>query len=515
MKKITFFALTALLACSSKDEGGGKPTSDDGTGTVPADTRPKFPAYLEISEVALLQGVKVSLAGKVDGSITRVKDRKAPVIAGRSGLFRVYVTAKRGWQKHGVKCELTLTSGAGNVETLTADFSPLESSREDDLDTTCNFNLTPKQLGLNASYAVRITDDTGEPADTSPAMYPSDGEPESLRIQAGSKLHVVVVPVKYQADMSGRVPDTGAKQIAAYKDRMLALYPATDVTVDVHDPFAWTDEIGPDGTGWSEILQAITDLRARDNAKDDVYYYGAFDPASSMSGFCRGGCVAGLSGLADDAGAAYLRASVGIGYPGQETTMAHELGHAHGRAHAPCGGAAGPDPDFPYAKGGIGAWGYDISRKELKSPSDGKDMMGYCTPEWVSDYTFNALFTRMTSIARGGVMARAERSGGSNEPSVQGSPTPTKYRMVSVNAKGASRLGATVSLTLPPQGVSQKALSYVGKDGKPLAHAQAHFFPYDHLPGGIYVFPENADYEAVDIAGVARVRRPLSNILAP
>ena len=35
-------------------------------------------------------------------------------------------------------------------------------------------------------------------------------------------------------------------------------------------------------------------------------------------------------------------------------TAAHEVGHAHGREHAPCGGAQSTDPSFPYSNGGIG-----------------------------------------------------------------------------------------------------------------------------------------------------------------
>ena len=46
--------------------------------------------------------------------------------------------------------------------------------------------------------------------------------------------------------------------------------------------------------------------------------------------------------------------------------------------------------------------GYHVFTKELFSTTRYKDMMGYCTPEWISDYTYNALFNRITSVNKYG-----------------------------------------------------------------------------------------------------------------
>ena len=64
--------------------------------------------------------------------------------------------------------------------------------------------------------------------------------------------------------------------------------------------------------------------------------------------------------------------------------------------HAPCGGAAGPDPYFPYEDGSIGVSGYDKLTGNLVSPHTA-DIMSYCDPTWISDYSFTrALNHRMT-----------------------------------------------------------------------------------------------------------------------
>ncbi len=139
-------------------------------------------------------------------------------------------------------------------------------------------------------------------------------------------------------------------------------------------------------------------------ASDDEYYYGVFMPSSSFFSYCQQGCVAGLSSGSVNPNDTFLRGSIGLGYPGEYSagTFVHETGHAHGRLHAPCapgGQIQGIDPAFPYGNGGIGAWGYDLVDHQLIDPgSSVRDMMGYCDPTWISDYTYTALFNRIAVV---------------------------------------------------------------------------------------------------------------------
>src|SRR5690606_32878513 len=56
---------------------------------------------------------------------------------------------------------------------------------------------------------------------------------------------------------------------------------------------------------------------------------------------------------------------------------------------------------YPYPNGSIGAYGYDPATGELKRPSTHVDLMSYCSPEWISDYTFRAVLAFREAEAAG------------------------------------------------------------------------------------------------------------------
>src|SRR4029079_13403049 len=119
------------------------------------------------------------------------------------------------------------------------------------------------------------------------------------------------------------------------------------------------------------------------------YYFGLLKPTNTFQEFCRGGCTAGISYIGNLRQTG-TRVGLGLAY-GDELSagiMAHEVGHAHGRPHAPCAprGIQSVDPGYPYDQADIGVWAYDVRTMKFLDPSTTKDIMGYCDPKWISDY---------------------------------------------------------------------------------------------------------------------------------
>ncbi|MGZ3418506.1 MAG: hypothetical protein ACXVEE_11610 [Polyangiales bacterium] len=473
--------LVALLtACAAKGSGNSSDeTVDDDSGVVEDSGGPEaIPTDgleptkgLAIKEVAVFQGPKVSL--EVDGA--KNNSRRAPVVAGRNGLVRVYVTPDGDWVPREVVATLHVGDKTfGDKKTIGA------ASTDAKLDSTFNFDLAGDIFAVGAQYSIDLKTAPGNPSAGSAdkSSYPAGGGTESMDAKAtGDALQIKIVPIQYNADGSGRLPDTSAGQLERYRNWFSKLYPAKKVEVTVRDaPMPWSQAIGRDGTGWNQILNAVVKLRISDGAGKGVYYYGAFEAADSFGGWCTSGCVAGLSPLATSAMDTWTAASVGIGWGGDEAaqTSVHEVGHGHGRRHAPCM-VSDPDPGYPtgagYSSAGLGPYGYDIEAKKLVAPSGAiHDMMSYCQPSWISDYTYGALATRMADVYA------YEIKGASRN-----------FRIIDVSPDGSLHGGDIVRTDEVPFGEVKDVVLELADGAK--QKTSGAYYPYDHLEGGMLVVP--------------------------
>lgn len=512
---IALIALCALAACSTEtivrrdDSPTGPATGGDETSTTidPNDpnagietTDPEAPPAplvtgLTVKDVAVYQGVKVLVVK--DGKW--VSTRNAPVVAARPALVRVFVTPDPSWEAKSVTAELRLVSGTTKHPLIKDTKSISIASKDEDTKSTFNFEVPADLLTKDVTFSVALTSADGAAAQiASPARFPQDGTQKGLSVEVSGAVKIMLVPIKYDYDGSGRTPDVTAKQVELYRQTFMALYPASEVVVTVRAPYSWKTQISGNGTGFSSVLRTMTELRQQERPAADVYYYGLLAPTASMSSFCQSGCVTGLSTVVSNPSTSYLRASVGVGFPGQSSanTMAHEVGHAHGREHAPCGGANGVDPDFPYAGAQLGVWGYNILTKAFISPTKGRDMMGYCPNEWVSDYTYSALFDRISTIAIP-TTTKAGSLGNSTGSNAQASVV----RIATVAGDGAVSLDGAQDLSV------DEPLT----DGVEVEGAQgARYYAFDHLPGGFLVLPKSAVTTSIARLNVNGVRAAIA-----
>ena len=420
---------------------------------------------LTLSEVALYQGVKVSIAR--GGSAVELN---APIVAGRDGMLRLFVTPGSGFTARSVLARVTLGSGAP----LEARATISRASTDADLASTINVEIPGERLTPGVSFSVGLYDPAascGGGAGSTASRFPASGTTTLAAQSMGGTFRVVLVPVRYGADGSGRMPDTSAANVAAFRDLMMSMYPVEDLQVTVRStPLEWDSTVSANGNGWSALLEECMNVRSADRPPADTYYYCLFNPASSFRTFCSGGCVSGL-GPVPSARDTFSRASIGLGFAGSEGTFVHEVGHSLGRPHAPCGGASGAEASFPYSGGRIGSWGYDILTGELFNPSSHTDMMGYCDPVWISDYNYENLFTRIRAV-RGVASVR--------------DAMPVRYVSAIIDADGALDWGHEVELDFPPDG---QALSATWSGASGATQVDAVLLPVSHVSGGIVYVP--------------------------
>jgi hypothetical protein len=199
----------------------------------------------------------------------------------------------------------------------------------------------------------------------------------TLDVRSLKTWKVTLVPVHTGDGLQGTVETTGRTRNdwVDFAKRIHPVADAIDVTVgSVMNSSVTT--LQSNGTGWDTVLNEVTAKRSADGATDR-YYFGAVHTNYSSG-------VAGLGWIGAPAAIGW---DVAGSFP---TVLAHEVGHNFGRQHSPCGNPSGVDPNYPYPGAVIGVPGWDVfaSSNNLKSSSGYVDIMSYCSPVWVSDYTY-------------------------------------------------------------------------------------------------------------------------------
>lgn len=344
---------------------------------------------IKIREVAVYQGVKVPIVREM----MAVQDRNADLVQQREAMVRVFVEPAQGFQSRQLSARLTLQTGTEAPVRFEQTITVSGASTEKDGKSTFNLALPKEAFKEGTQYQVELR----ETSKCTPLMGTPTGArfPETGMTALGARLtgpvKVMLVPVRYDADGSGRLPDMSEKQLTQMKERLYAMYPTSEVLFTMHEP------VGTTRTDIGDMLDQLRDLRDTDQPPSDVAYYGMVRQAETFRDYCQSSCTTGIAGFGSQNGTA--TAGMGIGYiDAAAGTFVHELGHIYRRPHAPCGGAAGPDEGYPYPEGGLGSWGYDVKTKELFDPAEHVDFMSYCSPDWISDYNYQLLLERIIVV---------------------------------------------------------------------------------------------------------------------
>ena len=345
--------------------------------------------------VSINQGVHVPIFD--DQGVVGASDRNAHIIQQRRALLRVFVQDVNNTQQ----ATLFWNLGDGSESrAVSGQRQALGASRLLDIDSTINFDVPAEWLTSQASWAVRLNSSAS-------CSLESNHMTQLNPIEVGS-FKVVLVPIRYNADGSERLPTLDEDMLRALREELLKIMPVSGVDLSVRpEPFDWGSAVTADGReSWSNLLNEILSLRQSEVSDPTIFYYGIFMPTNSSRSFCQNRCIAGMGTRPSNARNTYARASIGLGYSPRAAagTFAHELGHNAGLPHAPCGNVASADSDYPYAEGKIGVPGFDIVRSDnisrLIDPNERYDLMSYCSPTWISDHNFNKVASRMREVNR-------------------------------------------------------------------------------------------------------------------
>jgi len=320
---------------------------------------------------------------------TQTLDNSVPIVAGKDGLIRVFVLANTTNSAAPAVQVTLLNNGVpviGYPKTLAASGSSTPLSLNEPL-LPSSWNLTVPGTDLTtptgSGYSIQaVVDPAGSVAE-------ADETNNTAAVALGGAAVPIFRTTIFPVALSSGTGNITAANKDVWVARLARMYPVASLDVAVGATFTSSVTLTSDGAGWDTLLNDLTAKHLADGVADR-YYFGALKVSYSSG-------VAGIGWVPPVGSSFKYRTAIGWDKTGYQDggnfpeVFAHETGHNMGRPHSPCGTAASPDPNYPYPGGLIGVWGYDTTTGQLKSPATYKDIMGYCTPDWVSDYVYKKI----------------------------------------------------------------------------------------------------------------------------
>jgi len=382
------------------DNSDGDNETETGEPEIPWEPIPAR-GDINLASVVINQGVDVPIT--INGEWVGPADRNTFLVANRDTLLRGFWELPSDWVPRDIRAQLELRHPDG-TSTFTNVVKTMEGpSFAGDLHRSFLFPLLAEQLPPGVQYHLTLWE-TGpgfeDQRESTTAIEAPIGGRQQIGIQPEPvELKVVLVPVRYQ---TGSCDTNTADITEAEEQRFLDFIhdqnPVQEVIWEFRRgaPIQWNTTL----TSLAELWQPLQEMRIADAATPNTYYYALVSACANGVGGA-GGIAPGLPPATKDA--AYQRVSSGLWLNGGEYayhTMVHELGHNQGFAHIFCAGgdAAGIDPSYPYEDGIIGVWGFGVRLHKLYSPTATRDYMSYCSPNWVSDWTWSKAYKRIRTL---------------------------------------------------------------------------------------------------------------------
>jgi hypothetical protein len=330
--------------------------------------------------------LNLRIAGLYITQSAQTFDGSVPLVKDRDGYLRVFAVANRtNTAAPMVRVQVFNAVDLVVVDTSIAATRLSVPASVDESQLTYSWNApisgTLIQSGFHVTAQVDPTGLIAESDETDNVL----AAPAPL-VRTVPTLNITFVPI---VQSNGSIGVVTAGNINQFLSVARQMHPLASINAVVGTPFTASSDTLEDENGnnaWSTILRDLDVKRKLDDP--DRYWYG----------------VASVSYQSGVAGVAYVStASIGEGtalgwdnLPTGAAVAAHELGHNWSRNHAPCGGPGGVDNSYPFADGRTGTYGMDVAARSLKA-ADLSDIMGYCDPKWIGEYTYSAVMDYLIS----------------------------------------------------------------------------------------------------------------------
>lgn len=357
-----------------------------------------------------LEGIEVTQA-------IQSPDNSVPLVAGKATVARVYLSYYQG---PGITVRGMLRAhrpGAFPVDVpshadtfLDAANAGNPSAMRKDAALSLNFVLPNAEV---AQGQLTLSLDSVTNTVTGEQLYVAFNSATTVNFDASHPLRVRVLAVRYTQQVAAPpAPPTtfvaSAGDLQHLQSWLGRAYPVAQViwstgTIDAN-------KSGPNFNS-GDINAQVAAIRAQDmaaGADKRTHYYGIV----ADGGFFMRGSAAGIPQTPDPSTVASgptgpanwgwdFDGSYGDWYGG------HELGHTFGRYHPGSGcGESSDDPNYPYSHGQLansdmGCVGFDVGDAALgitmaAYPGTAwHDVMTYCSFQWLSDYTYKGIKTRL------------------------------------------------------------------------------------------------------------------------
>jgi hypothetical protein len=313
------------------------------------------------------------------------EDNSVPLVANKATVLRVYVNHNPAFLAKNLRKKITGTVSytfAGQTIALDPLNEPIPAPATNEIQRTLvadtiNFLVPAAHCRETVIFTVniRFVDNSGVPASQT-----IDGVFADVPFP---RVHLVLLHVKADGFQEHQPP--GCLEALEAFAEIGKFYPVGGFELTGTDDVTITNNPNAQGgsgcgAGFNPIRDLLLDMRTA-SGSDDIYVgiLPKDQPLSSVQGCGGDGFAIGKAN----------------GF-----VLGHELGHAFGRSHAPCGVSSGLDPGYPdfpnLPEGSIGEVGFNTADLIAFDPAVSADVMSNCgNAFWISPYTYTHIQDRI------------------------------------------------------------------------------------------------------------------------